>query len=165
MKEISLTQNKVALVDDENYERLIQYKWFALKTKNNFYAVRNVVINDVRRSQQMHREIMGYTYKDGKMVDHKNRNGLDNRKENLRPADKMLNGVNCGMRSNNTSGYRGVYWDKWSRSWKAQIRVANVTKNCGRSLNVIEAARAYDCQAQKYWGDNAILNFPNGGLK
>lgn len=80
MKTIPLTQDKFAIVDDEDFDRLNEYKWYAGKRKNgNYYAQRSIKVNDTYRSILMHSEIM----KTDKKVDWKNGNTLDNRKENL----------------------------------------------------------------------------------
>lgn len=82
MKEIPLTQGKVALVDDEDCERLNQFKWYALKRPNTWYAVRNVWVENKRTAISMHREIMDASR--GQEIDHKNGDGLYNLKVNLR---------------------------------------------------------------------------------
>ena len=78
MKEILLTQGKVALVDDEDFEKLNRYKWYAMQTKQNWYSVRNIRINNKQTLVCMHREIINAPI--NKQVDHINGNGLDNQK-------------------------------------------------------------------------------------
>jgi hypothetical protein len=161
MKEIPLTQNKVAIVDDEDYERLSRYKWYANSNAcGNCYARRNIYIGEKRTALKMHREILRMGHRDGFLVDHINRNGLDNRKENIRVTTKNINGHNCKLYKNNFSRFRGVSWYKPNKKWGASIRVLGKKIFCGLYLNPQEAAAAYDVAAVKYYGDAAILNFP-----
>jgi hypothetical protein len=162
MKKIPL--GKFVLVDDEDYEWLSQYTWRIHKDKWNTYAYRREEYLDGRtRDILMHREIMGFVEFDGKMVDHKNRNGLDNRRENLREASPLLNSMNRKTRINNTSGYRGVCWSvkKGKKSkWRAALTHNGKTVFSKRFDCKEDAARAYDEAAKKIWGDDAVLNFP-----
>jgi len=160
MKEIPLTKGKAAIVDDEDYGGLILHKWFARKRDNLFYAARSECLNGAQREIQMHREILGLQYKDGKLCDHKNCNGLDNRRNNLRLATSSLNGHNHRMFSTNTSGFRGVTWHKQTKKWQARICVKGVEIYCGTHNTIKSAALAYDRSAEKYFGESARLNFP-----
>lgn len=163
VKKILLTQGKVAFVDEEDYEKLIKNKWYTEKNKLGtiYYARRNTKIGNKRISIFMHREILGLTYSDGKLVDHKNWNGLDNRKENLRIATRNINAWNTKkLYSNNTSGFRGLSKHLRPSGWQARIRINGKTKSLGYYKNPEDAAFAYDQAALKYRGSNAILNFP-----
>jgi hypothetical protein len=104
MKEIKLTQNKVALVDDEDFEYINQFKWRTLKTKCAVYAIRTIRQNKIKECILMHRLIMG-TPKD-QDIDHINRNGLDNKKLNLRNCSRSEN--LCNRRHFGKSKYTGV---------------------------------------------------------
>lgn len=161
MNEIPLTQGKFTVVDDEDYEWLMQWKWFAVKAGKTYYARRASYKNGRLSPIPMHREILGLLYGDGTLGDHRNRNGLDNRRNNLRVASAQLNCYNKGMQKNNTSGFRGVTWDKRSEQWLAQIRVDRKTKGLGYYPIKKDAAIAYDNAAIKYFGTDAILNIPN----
>jgi len=108
MKEIPITQNKIVLVDDEDYEKMIKYKWQSLRAWSTFYAVRIIKVKDKRTVLYMHRYIMELVHGDEQIVDHVNRNGLDNRKINLRLVTPALNNLNQKIRKDNSSGYRGV---------------------------------------------------------
>ena len=163
MKKIPLNHGRFAIVDDKDYERLSQHKWFSYKARYTFYAMRWEKVNGVRTDIQMHREILNLQKGDGKLSDHKNRNGLDNRKENLRIADRELNGFNCRMKSNNTSGFRGVNWSNSNKAWEAKMKLAGIRIHCGYFKSPELAAKSYDRAATKYRGDNAVLNFPKGG--
>ena len=121
IKKIKLTQGKFAIVDEDDYERINKYKWGYLKTKDgNIYAQRGHRLND-NRTLYMHRFIMGEPK--GKYVDHINRNGLDNRKVNLRISNNHLNQYNRKLNKNNTSGYNGVYWSKKTKRWISQMMI------------------------------------------
>ena len=160
MKEILLTQGKTTIVDDEDYGKLVKYKWYAGKGWNTFYAKRCICINGKTVVIRMHREILGLIRGDGKLTDHQNQNGLDNRKINLRISTKSLNGYNCKMQVTNKSGYRGVSWHNRDKRWHAQIKINGIQMGCGNFSDLIKAAMAFDHAAIKYRGENAILNFP-----
>lgn len=153
---IPLTQGKIAIIDAEDYERIAKYRWHIQVKGNTIYARRY----EGKRMLLLHREILGLIYGDGKLTDHKNRNGLDNRKANLRIATKSLNAYNCKMQRHNKSGYRGVHWLNKERRWKAEIKILGRKVSCGYFTDPIQAALAYDRMAVKYRGDTAVLNFP-----
>jgi hypothetical protein len=156
-KEIQLTQGKVALVDDEDYEYLMQWKWFANKKGSTFYAVRSLHSNNVRKTIFMHRLITN-NINTKMQTDHLNGNGLDNRKINLRICTTSQNSMNRGLQINNTTGFKGVNYDKFSNKFRAQIRVNNIYKNLGYYIDPKDAARAYNEAAIKYHGEFANLN-------
>jgi hypothetical protein len=157
MKEIQLTQGKVALVDDEDYEYLMQWKWFANKKGSTFYAVRSLHSNNVRKTIFMHRLITN-NINTKMQTDHLNGNGLDNRKINLRICTTSQNSMNRGLQINNTTGFKGVNYDKFSNKFRAQIRVNNIYKNLGYYIDPKDAARAYNAAAIKLHGEFAKLN-------
>ena len=157
MKEIQLTQGKVALVDDDMYDYLNQWKWYANNLNGKFYAVRNLRINKKYvKSILMHRFIMS-TNK-GLVVDHLNGDTLDNRKCNLRNCTHGENLKNQKISIKNTSGYKGVSWNKNHKSYEAKINNNNITIQIGNFKNIIDAARAYNEAAVKYHGEFANLN-------
>jgi hypothetical protein len=154
-RRIKLTQGKYAIVDIEDFEKLNRDKWYLFenKNKNNFYAVRT----ECRRNIFMHRRIMNAPR--GAIIDHINRNGLDNRKANLRIVTNMQNCWNSDRGFyNGTSKYKGVRLDKRSGKWYARIRHNGRYIHLGTFDTEIAAAIAYDTAAQAYRGQFALLN-------
>jgi len=159
MKRIQLTQGKFALVDDADFEWLNQWKWYAHKERNTFYAMRNVRVGLRWKHVYMHREILGLGFDDKRQGDHINMDGLDNRRVNLRIATHVENGRNRGKQANNTSGYKGVRWHKHAKKWQARIEVNGKCKHLGYFIAPEDAARRYDKAARKYHGEFANVNF------
>lgn len=157
MKEIELTQGKVALVDDEDYEYLSQFKWCAHKNGNTWYATRLVYENGNKSSITMHRAITQVAK--GMVVDHINHNGLDNRKENLRTCTKAENSRNRikGF-TTKSSKYKGVYFYKPRNKWKARIITKREYKYLGLHQTEEAAALAYNQAAKELHGEFALLN-------
>lgn len=153
MKQIPLTQNKVALVDDEDWELVSQYKWYAHKCDNQFYARTNIYKEGKRTLLSMHQLLTG-----GKLIDHINGNGLDNRRENLRPCTTQQNGQNSTSRIG-TSSYKGVSFDARRNKWFARIYVEKKNKFLGYFADEKIAAIAYNKAATEYFGEFAKLNF------
>src|SRR5690348_10789113 len=118
-KSISLTQGKSALVDDEDYEYLNQWKWHAYRSKHTWYASRKG--SDHKTHIDMHRMIMCAAA--GVLVDHINRDGLDNRRKNLRLCTVGQNNHNRGINKNSKTGYKGVLLMK--KSYVASINANN----------------------------------------
>ncbi len=154
MKEIKLTQEKVALVDDEDFEYLNQWKWFAHRTAKKYYARRSIKNGNSYLTILMHRVILKTPKNMG--IDHIDHNTLNNQKFNLRVCTRSQN--NCNSESVNYSGYRGVTYNK-GKYIVAQIKVDNKMIRIGTFKSEIEAACAYDEAAIKYHGKFAILNF------
>ena len=156
MKEIKLTQGKVALVDDADYEWLSQWKW-----TYGGYAFR--MIRDGTRKQRMiymHRVIMDA--QPGEQVDHINRDGLDNRRENLRLCSSSQNNGNQ-RKTRGSSRFKGVSWHKEGRKWQTGIKLHGTQRHLGLFTDEVEAAHAYDDAAREKFGEFARVNFPVGG--
>lgn len=152
MKHIQLTQNQVAIVDDEDYEALSRHKWYYA----NGYAIRMARRGLRQMRVMMHREIMRPD--DGVEVDHVNGDGLDNRRCNLRVCTHAENLRNRRMHANNTSGYKGVCWDKQRGKWRAVIRLNGKLKFIGLFGTAADAGAAYNEAAKKHHGVFARLN-------
>jgi len=158
MRTIPLTQGFVALVDDEDYDRVAAFKWSATKTKSNVYAVRKVQKPSGRTtSQLLHRFITGVTNTRVR-VDHADHNGLNNQRDNLRPCVPGENGGNQ-KKTRGTSRYKGVSWDAGRRRWRAHITIRDELKFLGRYDDEREAALAYDAAARAAFGIFALCNF------
>ncbi len=150
MKEIPLSQGKVALVDDYDFDYLSKHKWCVQKDRHRFYAVRSIQSNKIQKGIRMHREILSLL--PGQCADHINGNGLDNRRSNLRRATISQNGANRRKGSNNTSGAKGVTWVKRLKLWQASICVNGRLVHIGRFKDIEVAARAYKIAAAIIFG-------------
>lgn len=170
MKTIPLNHGKVAIVDDEDYERLSRFHWGAVKGGSKhfstFYACNYQWSEEHQQSRPvyMHHAVLGKKV----YVDHKNRNGLDNRKENLRPTSRSLNLYNCVKTTHKqgkpvSSRFKGVsrYSSRGCVRWRAEIGDGNGgRRRLGSFTNEEDAARAYDKAARETAGEFAVLNLP-----
>lgn len=153
MKEIKLTQNKIALVDDEDFDFLNQFKWFAHKVRHVYYADRDQDDKTIR----MHRVLLNITDKNIH-VDHIDGNGLNNQKSNLRISSPKENNRNRRLNKNNSSGYKGVSFDKKSKKWVAYIKINYKHITLGRFDTKETAAKAYNDAALLYHKEFAKIN-------
>ena len=157
MKEIQLTKGKVALVDDDMYDYLNQFKWCANNMQGRFYACRGYVLNKKKICIYMHRLITNNN--NPKMhTDHINNNSLDNRIKNLRICTNSQNQMNTKGKINNTSGFKGVFSNKANKKWRAMIKINYKLKHLGYYIDPKDAARAYNEAAVKYHGEFANIN-------
>lgn len=155
MKEIQLTKGQIALVDDEDFEWLNQRKWWAKRHRNTFYAHCRMI--ETGKIVLMHRLILDLT--DPKIqTDHKDRNGLNNQKYNLRVATNSQNTANRKSFKNSTSKYLGVRLHKRDNIWEANIQKDGKLMYIGRFKTEEDAALAYNKVAQKLHGEFANLN-------
>lgn len=158
MKQIPLSQGKFALVDDEDYEFLMQWKWCAHKEYNTYYAIRGrrALEKTGATKIKMHRQILGIT--DPKiLVDHIDHNGLNNQRSNIRQCTHHQNLMNSG-RVSGVSKFRGVWWDKARSKWEAGLRMKYIKKYLGRFDSETDAAIAYNKAAKEHFGEFAFLN-------
>jgi len=158
MKQIKLTQGKVALVDDEDFEWLNQWKWYAIRDNLTFYAVRKspMVNRKTRQLIRMHRIILNS--QDEEIVDHKDHNGLNNLRNNIRNCTQSQNQQNRIGRFC-TSRFKGVSWRKDRKRWLVTIVVQKRKMYIGMFKSELDAAEAYNMAAKKHFGNFAYLNF------
>lgn len=163
MKEIKMTQGKTTLVDDTDYDWLVQWKWRAKRNGNTWYAARSSKrdANNKQKTINMHRQILGIT--DPKIFgEHKDGDGLNNQRYNLREATNKENQHNQRQKQGGTSKYKGVYWNKKQEKWKAHIRLGDASPAyLGVFENETDAAIAYNKAATKHYGEFARLNIIN----
>jgi len=158
---IPLTKGKNAIVDFEDYEYLVQWKW-RLSTKGYAVAVIGKRGIDKAKMLYMHRVVTNAPKT--MHVDHIWGDKLDNRKKSLRFCTNAQNISNSGIRKNNTSGYKGVIWDKRDKKWRSTIGFNRKSIFLGCFSCKHEAASAYNVAAVKYFGEFAKPNkIPNGG--
>lgn len=164
MKEIKLTQGKVALVDDEDYEILCKWKWYAHKTSKNahtFYAVRTTVKGEFKKRARvyMHRYLL--SIKDSNIfVDHKDGDGLNNQKSNIRQCDKSQNRANQQKGVIRSSKYKGVCFmkNRGIYSWVSYLQHKGKKYNLGYFKSQEDAAMAYNNKAIEIFGEFAKIN-------
>lgn len=162
MKEIQLDKGRVALVDDEDFEVLNQYKWRVRSFNPDlFYAVRTRLEKEGfgKAGVSMHRQIMGLDKKEFRHihVDHRDHNGLNNQKLNLRKCNLSQN--NANRRSlPHTSKFLGVCYVIERNRWIASISKNNKSILIGRFHSEVEAALAYNKKAIEIHGEFANLN-------
>lgn len=154
MKFIELTQGRRAIVDDEDFEFLDQFKWCV---NNQNFVVRGKVIFGKKVTITMHRFLLNPVSK--MQVDHINGDRLDNRRTNLRICTQSQNCSNRKSSTPNRSGYRGVVLHKSTGKWRACIKVLQRKISLGLYQDKESAARAYDAAAIKYFGNFSRLNF------
>lgn len=146
-------KGKFALVDDDDYEWLSRYAWHS---DIKGYATHSYKYGDSTRTIKMHRLILDLP--GVLMVDHINRNKLDNQRANLRPANNQQNQGNTGPRKNKKGKYKGVSWSPSMQMWQAKIRVNGKDKFLGTFLTQKEAATIYNEEAKLVSGEYAYLN-------
>lgn len=161
-KEIPLTKGRFAVVSDEDYPRVRSFLWYCSELRGDtYYAVGRP---GTKRKQYMHRFLRRAG--PGEIIDHRNGDGLDNRRRNTRRSTHSQNHANHRRQRNNTSGFTGVWWHAQRRKWSAEIKVNQKKINLGLFEDPITAAKARDRAAIKYFGSFAKLNIPKrrGGV-
>jgi len=160
MRTIPLTKGYVALVSDEDFERVNAYKWYTSVSPRTIYATRNLRLEDgKRRTVRMHRFIT--CVNDPQIeVDHRDHDGLNNQRENLRVCSPAQNMANRRKQQNTSSSqFKGVSWDKSKGKWVVKVQLNGKQRHLGTFTDEVEAAMAYD-DAARSRGAFALTNFP-----
>lgn len=157
MREILLTQGFIAQIDDCDYEQVSALRWWPIKGPNTVYAYTNLSSNP-RKPVLLHRFITNAPA--GVYVDHRDRDGLNCQRDNLRFCTAAQNHQNMKKNRSSTSPYKGTHWNKEKCKWEARIRVNRKALFLGYYASPEAGARAYDAAARKYFGEFARLNFP-----
>tara|TARA_B100000959_G_C14601653_1_gene468356 strand:+ start:146 stop:628 length:483 start_codon:yes stop_codon:yes gene_type:complete len=157
VKEIKLTRGFVALVDDEDFERVSKLKWHATEISSIDYAKHSYHENGKNLTLYLHRFVMKITDRRC-VVDHIDRDGLDCRKKNLRVCTQAQNTMNGVGSKNSTSKYKGVSLVKRNKKWRSQIMKNGKNMSLGDFKSEIEAARVYNEKAKELFGEFALLN-------
>lgn len=149
----------VVLYDLEDADVVESHSWYIKPkvTPGLFYACTELPKLNGQRGKKvlMHVLLSGHPG-----VDHINRNGLDNRRSNLRPATSSQNAANRPPQRGGSSQYKGVGWNKAAGKWKSKIRVDYRYIHIGYFDDELSAAKAYDARARAAFGEFAYLNFP-----
>lgn len=163
--EIPLTQGQVTVVDAMDGD-LLELSWHAdyNQCTRSYYAKHTTRrVNGKQFGKKMHRVILqrmlGRSLTRSERVDHIDRNSLNNRRNNLRLATPSQNNSNSGLRSNNTSGFKGVTWNRDHQRWMAYVNCDGKRRHLGYFYTALEAALAYDLAACELHGEFAVLNF------
>jgi len=155
VKEILLTQGKVALIDDDDYDLVSSFKWYASKEGNCWYAMRQAY-NPIREKIRLHRFLLNP--KPNEQCDHINGDGLDNRRNNIRIVTVSQNHMNRKRRLGSSSQFKGVSKCKSTNKWVARIEVKQKHIHLGYFFDEVEAAKAYNVAALKHFREYARIN-------
>jgi hypothetical protein len=160
MKEIVTKKGFVIMVSDLDFDWLSKLRWRAVSGNGKPYAQTRFTDPKTKKrtTVMMHRLILGVVSQHIQ-VDHKDGNGLNNQRGNLRIATRSENQHNRAKNKNNPSGFKGVCWNKASRKWCANIRFNGKARRIGQFDSVVDAAKAYDEKAKEYFGEFARTNF------
>jgi hypothetical protein len=174
MKTIELSRGLVALVDDEDFERVDQFSWWAIRSDGRYwYGIGYAETqadhpNPPRRAAMLHRFILSLPRSRFPLVDHWDGNGLNCQRHNLRVCSPSQNLANqLRLHSNNTSGFKGVWYNPKkpdANKFVAYIGDGGKNRKLGYFPTAIEAARRYDEAALERWGEFAVTNHQLGLL-
>lgn len=154
---MKLTQGQYALIDVDEYHIVENYRWYAVKGGNTFYARTYLKkVKGIQKKIFMHRIIMDA--KLNQIIDHRNHIGTDNRRSNIRFVTRQQNNQNRKPNTNSTNQFKGVL--KSCNEWEARIRIDGKNQYLGMFATQEEAAKGYDKAAKKHHGEFSHLNFP-----
>jgi hypothetical protein len=148
---ITLTKGYTAIIDAADVPLVEGCNWFAFVKPRSVYAVRSDYSTGKLLAIRMHRVIMGDP--EGLEIDHRDGDGLNNRRDNLREATNAQNNHNQRIRSDNTSGYKGVSWYGPSGKWLAYIKVNGKQRHLGYHATPEQASAAYAKASAKLHGE------------
>jgi hypothetical protein len=158
---VGLTKGYEAIVDIEDYDRVMEFKWSSLVCRRRnggdirtVYATRNVM----GRQVMLHRFVLGLPRDTSVEVDHRDHDGLNNRRSNLRPCTTGQNNANMRPQIRSLSRLRGVHWEEFTKCWRVQIAANGKRYRFGRYHDPIVAAKVYNAAASWLFGDFAYLN-------
>lgn len=153
---VALPSGHVALIDTGDLELISTYRWFIRRSRGGLYVRGYPLGGPNVPDVHLHRLILGAP--DGAEVDHINRDGLDNRRANLRLVTRAQNVRNMGGQRRSRSGYKGVAWDARTSKWRAKIEIDGHAIHLGRFADAWDAAQAYNAAARAAWGEFAFQN-------
>lgn len=157
---IALTRGKFATVDAQDVEWLSEFEWQAVEDDNGrWYALCKLWVDGMKFTRQMHRMIV-LELNPKVYVDHRDRDGLNNRRSNLRRCTPSQNQANKVRQKNSSQQYKGVHWNKKDKRWSAAIRENGRQLHLGNFKDERQAALAYDAAALRIYGEFARINFP-----
>ena len=145
---VTLTKGYEAVIDIADLDIVGNHNWCVTTGTQTMYAMRTDISGPRPKTVFMHRSIMNEPV--GLDVDHVDCDGLNNKRENLRVATRTQNLQNQRLKNENTSGYKGVSWDKKRKKWRAQIRINKKSKCLGRHRTAKEAHAAYCAASKKF---------------
>ena len=155
--QIPLKQGQFAIIDNEDFNLVKDYKWHLKKERYTYYVRANIRLSSGKYKMiRLHRLILNLS--NSEICDHINGNGLDNRKINIRIATHAQNNANRKKAQKKSSKYKGVCWNKERNLWQANIYLDQKTINLGCFANEEEAAKVYNSSAVKLFGAFAKLN-------
>jgi hypothetical protein len=153
-QQIRLSKGRVALVDDADYDALVQYRW---RVNSKGYAIRSYTVNGKEIVLCMHRVIL--SAQPGEYVDHIDNDRLNNVRSNLRLCTQTQNLANRGLHRNNSTGYKGVNVQRGK--WHARIQMFGHAVHLGMYKDAELAALVYDAAARMLYAEYARVNFPD----
>ena len=155
---LKLSQGQLATVDDVEFECVSKFKWSASRRENTYYAYHNEHTSRGLKRVYLHRFILGIT--DPKiLVDHRDRNGLNCQRSNLRICTSSQNQANSKVSKNKIGEYKGVYWDGRRKKWEVKIMYKRRSRFLGYFDDPVQGAKMYDLMARKLFGEFAKTNF------
>jgi hypothetical protein len=154
MKQIPLTRGKYAIIDDEDFTFLNQWKWYC---SSSGYANRSIRLGAGGKKKIIHMHRLISNCPSGQQVDHRDLNRLNNQKSNLRICNQSQNEMNKNIRRDNTTGYRGISLNG-NKYIRARINVGGRQIHLGYFPDLISAAQARDTATKKYFGEFTRVN-------